>query len=160
MKGSREASTFIPCHLAASQISRLTTAHFSACPTDCLLSLSSLRVSFLQTHLCVSLSPSHSYDLGIRVAPTPSKPWIKLPCHYSVVPPVRTLHVRHGGACLPARCLPRRTCGLAQSNHRRPWSVESLQLWQRLPGKLCRRVSGGGAGLAVVLELYFQFHVG
>lgn len=117
-------------------------AHFSACPTHRLLSLSSPCLSVLQTHLCVSLSPSHSYDLGVRVSPTPSQPWIRLPCHYSVVPPVRVLHVRHSGACLPARCLPLRTCGLAQFNHRRPWSVESLQLWHRLLGKLCRRVCG------------------
>lgn len=138
----------------------LTTAHFHARPTHCLLSLSSLCGSFSQTHLCLCLSLSHSYDLGVRVVPTPSQPWIKLPCHYSVVPPARVLYVRHSGACLPARCLPLRTWGLAQFNHRRPWSVESLQLWHRLPGKLCRQASGGGAGLAVVSELYFQFHVG
>lgn len=143
-KGSREAFTFIPCRLDAFQTSRLTAAQFSARPTHRLLGLSSLCVSFLQTHLCVSLSPSHSYDLGVRVAPTPSQPRIELPCHYSVVPPhARVLHVRHSGACLPARCLPLRTCGLAQFNHRRPWSVESLQLWHRLPGKLCRGASGG-----------------
>lgn len=106
MKGSREAFTFIPCHLAASQIYRLNppAAHISPCPTHCPLSLSSPCVSFLQTHLCVSFSPSHSYDLGVRVAPTPSQPWIMLPCHYSVVPPARVLHVRRSGACLPA-CL-------------------------------------------------------
>lgn len=143
IKGSREASTFIPCHLAASQISCLTAAHFSARPTHRLLSLSSLCVSFLQTHLCVSLSPSHNYDLGVRFAPTPSQPWIKLPCHYSVVPPARVLHVRHSGACLPACCLPLWTCGLARFNHRRPWSLESLQLWHRLTGKWCRQGSGG-----------------
>lgn len=74
-------------------------------PTHCLLSLSSHCVSFLQTHLCVSLSPAHSYDFGVRVAPTPSLPWIMLPCHYSVVPPARVLHVRRSGACLPAACL-------------------------------------------------------
>lgn len=59
----------------------LTAAHFSARPTHCLLGLSSPRVSFSQTHLCVSLSPSHSYDLGVRVAPTPSPTldWVTLP---------------------------------------------------------------------------------
>lgn len=132
-------------HLAASQMS-CVTAHFSARPTHSLFSLSSLCVSFLQAHLCVSLASSHSYDLGVRVAPTPSKPWIKLPCHYSVVPPARVLYVRHSGACLPARCLPLRTCGIAQLNHRRPWSVELLQLWHRLAGKLCRRASGREQG--------------
>lgn len=69
---SRAAFTFIPCRLARSQISCLTTAHFLARPAHRLRSLSSLCVSFLQTHLCVSLSSSHSYDLGVRVAPTPS----------------------------------------------------------------------------------------
>lgn len=63
-------------------------------------------------------------------------------------------------ACLLACCLPLWACGLAQFNHRRPWSVESLQLWHRFDGKLCRRESGWGAGLAVVLELYFKFLVG
>lgn len=36
---------------------------------------SSPLVSFLQTHFaCLPSSPSHSYDLGVRVAPTPSPP--------------------------------------------------------------------------------------
>lgn len=112
MKVRREAFAFIPCHLAISQIYHLTfpplrsplAAHFSACPTHCLLSLSSLGISFLQTHLCVSLPPSHSYDLGVRAAPTPSQPWIKLPRHYSDVPPAMVLHVR--GVAEPA-CLSR-----------------------------------------------------
>ena len=117
-------------------------------PTPLLISLlvppadssaSHLPAHLSSKHICyVSLSPSHSYDLGVRVAPTPSQPRIKLPCHYSVVPPARVLHVRHSGACPPARRLPLRTCGLVQFNHRRPWSVESLQLWHTLPGKLCR----------------------
>lgn len=50
--------------------------------------------------MCLPLSPSHSYDLGVGVAPIPSQPWIKLPCHYSVVPSARVLHVRHSGAYL------------------------------------------------------------
>lgn len=112
MKVRREAFAFIPCHLAISQIYHLTfpplrsplAAHFSACPTHRLLSLSSLGISFLQTHLCVSLPPSHSYDLGVRAAPTPSQPWIKLPRHYSDVPPAMVLHVR--GVAEPA-CLSR-----------------------------------------------------
>lgn len=147
MKGSREAFTFIPCHLAAFQISRLTAAHSSARPTHCLLSLSSPCVSSSQTHLCASpsLPLSHSYDLGVRVAHAPSQPRIKLPCHYSVVPPARVLHVRHSGACLlAARLL--WTRGLAQFDHRRPWSVEPLQLWHRLPGKSCGQASGGEWG--------------
>lgn len=141
MKGSREAFTFIPCHLAVSQIYCPPHPHgsFLVPPT-----ISSA------TFVCLPLSPSHSYDLGVGVAPIPSQPWIKLPCHYSVVPPVRVLHVRHSGACLPACCLPLRTCGLALFNHRRPWSEQSLQLWHRLPGKLCRRVRQAAA-LAVNL---------
>lgn len=150
MKGSREAFTFIPCHLASTQTLCLTNPP----PPSCLflyliysLSPCLLLVSLSQTHLYVSpslsflpflslsLTPSLSpprYDLGVRVAPTPSLHWIRLPCHYSVVPPARVLHVRHSGACLPACCLPLRTCRLGQLNHRRPWSVESLQPWHRL----------------------------
>lgn len=131
-------------------------AHFFARPTHCLLSLSSPRVAFLQTHLCVSLSPSHSYDLGVRVALAPSQPWIQLPCHYSVIPPARVLHVRRSGACLPAclLALPLWTCRVAQFNHRRPWSVKSLQLWHRLLGKLCRAV---GRGVSASQSCFFNF---
>lgn len=105
LKAAERRSLSSPCHLAAFQIYCLTTAHFSARPTHCLLSLSAPCVSFLQTHLCVSLSPSHSYDFGVRVAPTLSQPWIELPCHYSVVPPARVLHVRRSRACLLAAFL-------------------------------------------------------
>lgn len=133
MKGSREAFTFILCHLAISQIHCLPHPHGS-------FSLLVPPTISSATFVRLPLSPSHSYDLGVRVAPNPSQPWIKLPCHYSVVPPVRVLHVRHSGACLPPCCLPLWTCGLLRFNHRRPWSEESLQLWHRLPGKLCRRV--------------------
>lgn len=68
--------------------------------------------------------------------------------------PSEVLYVRRSGACSPAHCLPFRICRRAYFNHRRPWSVESLQPWPRLLGKLCRTAGSG------VSELYFQFHVG
>lgn len=43
------------------------------------------------TRVSLPLCPSHSHDSGIRVAPTPSRPGIMLPCHYSVVPPAAAL---------------------------------------------------------------------
>lgn len=68
--------------------------------------------------------------------------------------PSEVLYVRHSGAYSPAHCLPLRICRRAYFNHRRPWSVESLQPWPRVLGKLCRTAGSG------VSELYFQFRVG
>lgn len=69
-------------------------------------SASHLPVCLYCKHICVSPSLSRNDDLGVRAAPTPFQPWITLPCHYSVVPPARVLHVRHSGAaCLLAPCL-------------------------------------------------------
>lgn len=55
-------------------MSRLTAAHFSVHSTHCLLNLSSFCLSSSETHLRVSIASSHSYDLGVRVALTPSLP--------------------------------------------------------------------------------------
>ena len=61
----------------------------------------------------VSSSPSlhtpslSTFDLGVRLVPSPFLLWIRLPCHYSDVPPARVLRVRRGEpACLPPPYLP------------------------------------------------------
>lgn len=66
-----------------------------------------------------------------QAALAPSQFWIRLPCHYLVVAPTRVLYVRLSGALLPAF----QALQTGATHHRRPWSVDLLQLWQ-----LCARM--------------------
>lgn len=90
----------------------------------------SLFSSLLQTHLPLAIP-----QLWFRrqAALAPSQFWIRLPCHYLVVAPTRVLCVRLSGALLPAS----QALQTGATHHRRPWSVDVLQLWQ-----LCARMDG------------------
>lgn len=70
-----------------------------------------------------------------QAALAPSQFWIRLPCHYLVVAPTRVLCVGLSGASLPAS----RALQTGATHHRRPWSVDLLQLWQ-----LCARMELAG----------------
>lgn len=83
---------------------------------------------FSASHLAahVRLSSSHSCDWGVRAAPAPARPWINVPCHYSVVP---LLCSSTSGSTEPA-------WRLVWFNHR-PCLAEPLHLWLQLFGKWC-----------------------
>lgn len=88
--------------------------------------------SHLAAHVC--LSSSHSYDLGVRAAPTPAHPWISLPCHYSVVPPAMQLHVRlsrtrlKAGLVQPQTLLGRVAPSMASTHWKMMWVSQRLEL--------------------------------
>lgn len=83
----------------------------------------SLFSSFHQTYLPLAIP-----QLWFRrqAALAPSQFCIRLPCHYLVVALTRVLCVRLSGALLPGS----QALQTGATHHRRPWSVDLLQLWQ------------------------------
>lgn len=131
--------------LSASQSQVYCPSHLHPYKHTQLISLLTLPIVSLVSHLLAYLSPQT--NLPVSTPPIPQLWFRHHSCSLSLPAldrvtllllshsPSKELYVKHSRAYLPTYCLPLRTSRLARINHRRPWSVESLQLWPRDLGK-------------------------
>lgn len=130
----------------------LPLSHHSATSLTYTLNNPPHPAQFISAHRLLRLSSPHASSLFQTHLPPPRTPFPSIPqlwfrrqgCSHSLPAPDQlTLPLLsrspgEGASCQAERSLLTRlsrTCRLAEPNHRRPWSVEPLQPWHRLPGK-------------------------